>query len=140
MIDLKERVSQFLRVRTLSNLLLVWGCARDDAVAVMSAALVGVLAIAIDLGRAYTLNTKLDNTADAYALAGATQLDKTPGSCVRAMEAAVAAVTTGINSLALTNTETVASNASGANVFIDRTLDPFNNPNTCFMERINQGV
>ena len=98
------------------------------------------MALSIDLRRLYNSSTERDNTADAYALAGATQLDQSSGSCVRAMEAAVAAVTTGINSLALTNTETVASNASGANVFIDRTLDPFNNPNTCFMERINQGV
>ena len=91
MIDLKERVLQFLRARTLSNLLLVWGRLRDGGVtvAVMSAVLVGVLAIAIDFGRAYNLNTELDNAADAYALAGATQLDQTPGACVRAMAAAV---------------------------------------------------
>jgi Flp pilus assembly protein TadG len=56
---------------------------------VTSAVLVGILAIAIDLGRAYNLNTELDNAADAYALAGATQLDQTPESCVRAMQAAI---------------------------------------------------
>lgn len=140
MINLKGLVSHFLRTRTLSTLLLVWGRARGVTVAVMSAVLIGVLAIAIDLGRAYNLSTERENAADAYALAGATQLDQTPGSCVRAMEAAVATVTIGINSSALTNTETFASTASGANVFIDRTLDPFNNPNIRFMDLINQGV
>ena len=89
MIDLKERVSQFLGARTLSNLLLVWGRLRDGGVALTSAVLVGVLAIAIDFGRAYKPSTELDNAADAYALADATQLDQTPESCVRAMEAAI---------------------------------------------------
>ncbi len=93
MINLKGLVSRFLRTRMLGTSLRAWGCARDGGVAVtvavMSAVLVGVLAIAIDLGRAYNLSTELGNAADAYALAGATQLDQTPGACVRAMEAAV---------------------------------------------------
>lgn len=119
-----------------------FGSAREGGVAVtvavMSVVLVGVLAVAIDLGRAYNLSTELDNAADAYALAGATQLDQSPGSCVRAMQAAIDA--------SLANTETFAGNAATASqrqpgeVFIDRTLDPFNNTNIRFMERINKDV
>ena len=41
----------------------------------MTVVLVGILALSIDLSRAYNLSTELDNAADAYALAGATQLD-----------------------------------------------------------------
>jgi Flp pilus assembly protein TadG len=65
-----------------------FGRDRDGGIAVtvaaMTAVLVGVLAIAMDLGRAYGLNTKFDNTAGAYALAGATLLDQTRGTFVRA--------------------------------------------------------
>ncbi len=122
------------RSKSFGSLLRTWGRARDGGVAVtvavMSAVLVGVLAIAIDLGRAYNLSTELDNAADAYALAGATQLDQKPGACVRAIQAAVDA--------SLANTETFASNASGANVYIDPTLDPFGNSNIRFMERIRK--
>lgn len=99
-------------------------------VAVMSAVLVGVLAIAIDLGRAYNLSTELDNAADAYALAGATQLDQEPGACTRAIQAAINAN--------LANTETFASNNSGSDVYIDPTLNPFSNTSIRFMERIRK--
>ncbi|HEX9768398.1 MAG TPA: pilus assembly protein TadG-related protein, partial [Kiloniellales bacterium] len=120
--------------RSVGTSLRDWGRDRHGGVAVtvavMTAVLVGVLAIAIDLGRAYNLSTELDNAADAYALAGATQLDQSPGSCVRAMQAAINAN--------LKNQETFASNPSGANVFIDTGLDPFNNSNIRFMERITK--
>ena len=94
MIDLKERVSQFLRARTLSNLLLVWGRLRDGGVtvAVMSALLVGVLAmrsIWVALITSTPSWTTRRTLMRSYALAGATQLDQTPESCVRAMAAAV---------------------------------------------------
>ncbi len=134
MINLKGLVSRFLRTRMLGNFLLDWGRTRDGGVAVtvavMTPVLVGVLAIAIDFGRATNLSTELDNAADAYALAGATQLDQSPGSCVRAIQAAVNAN--------LVNTETFASNPSGSDVYIDSTLDAFNNSNIRFMERINK--
>ena len=120
--------------RSVGTSLRDWGRDRHGGVAVtvavMTAVLVGVLAIAIDLGRAYNLSTELDNAADAYALAGATQLDQSPGSCVRAMQAAINAN--------LKNQETFASNPSGANVFIDTSLDPFNSSNIRFMERITK--
>ena len=131
-IHLNELVSQFLRARTLSNLLLAWGRARDGGVAVtvgvMSAVLVGVLAIAIDLGRAYNLSTELDIGADAYALARPTQIDHSPGSCVRAMQAAINAN--------LANRETFASNPLRADPNIDPTLNASNNSNIRFMGRM----
>jgi hypothetical protein len=96
---------------------------------VTSAVLVGVLAIAIDLGRAYNLSTELDNAADAYALAGATQLDQSPGSCLSAIEAAVASG----NTSDLVNTETFAANASGSDVYLDPTASHINNSNIRFL-------
>ena len=90
----------------------------------------GILAIAIDLGRAYNLSTELDNAADAYALAGATQLDQSDGSCVRAMQAAIKAN--------LKNTAPFASNPSGSDVYLDPTLNPFGNSNIRFMEDIEK--
>ena len=52
-----------------------WGRTREGGVAVtggvMTAVLVGFLALAIDLGRMYNLSTELNNAADAAAMAGA---------------------------------------------------------------------
>ena len=90
-IHLNELVSQFLRVRTLSNLLLAWGHARDGGVAVtvgvMSGVLVGVLAIAIDLGRAGERISVRTDVQLGVEVISATQIDHSPGSCVGAMQA-----------------------------------------------------
>lgn len=76
-----------------------FGRAREGGAAVTvaesSAVLVGVLGIAIDLGRSYNLSAELDNAADAFALAGVARLDQSPGS-------------------SLANTEAFASNAATA--------------------------
>ena len=56
--------------------------------AIMLAAIIGVMALAVDLGRAWNLQTELQNAADAAALAGATQLDNKPGAILRARLAA----------------------------------------------------
>ncbi len=98
--------------KRLGASLCAWGRARDGGVAVtvavMSAVLVGILAISIDLGRAYNLSTELDNAADAYALAGATQLGQ---SC---RDPAIDAAIAGSEHIGdLVNTETHASNPSG---------------------------
>jgi len=65
---------------------------RDGAIAVMFALMVGVLvgmmALAYDLGRAWNLDTELQTAVDAAALAGATQLDGSDGSRLRAVQAA----------------------------------------------------
>jgi Flp pilus assembly protein TadG len=126
----------------LGSSLRAWGRARDGGVAVTvavtSAVLVGVLAISIDLGRAYNLSTELDNAADAYALAGATQLDNLTaadsssgvGACTRAMQAAIDA--------SLKNTETFASNPSGADVYIDETLNHLGNKNIRFLTDLDK--
>ena len=57
--------------------------------ALMLTALLGVLALAMDLGRAWNLETELQHAADACALAGSTQLDGFSGARVRAIESCV---------------------------------------------------
>ncbi len=56
--------------------------------ALMLAAIIGMMALAADLGRAWNLQTELQNAADAASLAGATQLDNKPGAIDRARKAA----------------------------------------------------
>ncbi len=69
--------------------------ARDEggAVAVMFAlmltALLGMMALAVDLGKAWNLDTELQHAADACAVAGATQLDGTDGARARAIDACI---------------------------------------------------
>ena len=62
------------------------------ALAIMLAAIIGMMALAVDLGRAWNLQTELQNAADAAALAGATQLDNKPGAILRARLAAQTSV------------------------------------------------
>ena len=64
--------------------------------ALMLAAIIGMMALAADLGRAWNLQTELQNAADAASLAGATQLDNRPGAIARARLAAE----TSVNALA----------------------------------------
>lgn len=64
--------------------------------ALMLAAIIGMMALAVDLGRAWNLQTELQNAADAASLAGATQLDNEPGAIARARLAAE----TSVNALA----------------------------------------
>ncbi len=64
--------------------------------ALMLAAIIGMMALAVDLGRAWNLQTELQNAADASSLAGATQLDNKPGAIARARLAAE----TSVNALA----------------------------------------
>lgn len=97
------------------------------SVAVTVAVLVGLASLSLDLGRMYNLSTELDNAADAYALAGATQLDQTPGSCARAIDAAV--------NVAMRNQETFAINTSGP-ITIDPTPNPIGNGNIRFLSDI----
>lgn len=66
--------------------------AREGAIAVMFAlmvgALAGVMSLVYDLGRAWNLDTELQNAVDAAALVGATQLDGEEGARLRAVQAA----------------------------------------------------
>ncbi len=57
-------------------------------VAIMSFVLVGVGALAVDLGRLYTLETELQKVADARCIAAAAELDGEPDALVRATAAA----------------------------------------------------
>ncbi len=95
--------------------------ARDEggAVAVMFAlmlvALFGMMALAMDLGKAWNLQTELQHAADACALAGATQLDGADGARVRAIDAC-------INKVALPlieNNQRFASDGLGGGVTFD---------------------
>ena len=68
--------------------------ARDEggAVAVMLVlclgALIGMMALAVDLGKAWNVSTELQHAADACALAGATQIDGGANARIRAIRAA----------------------------------------------------
>jgi hypothetical protein len=57
-------------------------------VAVMLIAIVGLSALALDASRLMSVQTQLQNAADALALAGAAELDRRPDSIIRA-EAAI---------------------------------------------------
>ena len=97
---------------------------RDEggAVAVMLAlmltALLSMLALAMDLGRAWNLETELQHAADACALAGSTQLDGFSGARVRAIEACVDKVSPPL----VDNQQRFASDGLGVDVtFSDNT-------------------
>ena len=104
--------------KRLTTPLTFFGRAREGAIAATVAmsipVMVGVLALAVDLGKLYSASTEFDNAADAAALAGATQLDQTAGSCARAAAAAA--------EISLRNEETFADNPPDPTnplVFID---------------------
>ncbi|MDF3031404.1 MAG: putative Flp pilus-assembly TadE/G-like [Moraxellaceae bacterium] len=56
--------------------------------AILMAALLGVVALGIDVGRLYALRSEMQNAADAAALAAAAELDGTPDARARAIAAA----------------------------------------------------
>lgn len=60
-------------------------------VAVLATALVGVGALSVDIGRLATTDSQLQSAADAFALAGAAELDGLDGSRARARAAVTAA-------------------------------------------------
>jgi Flp pilus assembly protein TadG len=66
-------------------------CDRDGAVlpfvAIILVAILGLSALAIDGGRLMSVQTQLQNAADAFALAGAAELDRRPDSITRAQSA-----------------------------------------------------
>jgi len=87
----------------------------------MLTALFGMLALAMDLGRAWNLETELQHAADACALAGTTQLDGSDGARVRAIEACV----TKVYPPFVANEQRFASDGLGADVTFsdDTTID-----------------
>ena len=91
--------------------------ARDEGgavavmLAIMLAALLGMLGLAMDLGKVWNLETQLQHGADASALAGVTQLDGTDGSRVRAIRAVVSELA---NNAQIFANDNVDADSSGA--------------------------
>ena len=90
-----KKVSKFLPMPVRApGRLLGRPLARDEggAIAVIFAlmltALLGMMALAVDLGKAWNLETQLQHAADACALVAVTQLDGADGARARAIQAA----------------------------------------------------
>ncbi len=83
------------------------GGAAGVYVAMISAVMVGMVGLTIDLGRLWTLNTEAQDAADAAALAAASQLDGTATATTRAYNAAQAS--TGL----VTNAQALSSAGAG---------------------------
>jgi Flp pilus assembly protein TadG len=87
----------------------------DGIVSVITAiaafALLGVVALSFDLGRAWNLDTQLQSAADASALACASQLDRSAGARARATTAAT-------NGALAQNSQNFATDGAGATVAI----------------------
>lgn len=98
----------------MKNITLKFLAARDGTVAVIFvigfSAMAGIWALSIDLGRAWNLETQLQNAADASALACASQLDQEPGALARARLAAMGGL--------VQNQQSLAQDGAGANVTI----------------------
>jgi Putative Flp pilus-assembly TadE/G-like len=95
---------------------------RNGAIAILFAvslaALAGMLALALELGRAWNLQSQLESATDAAALAAATQLDGSPGARQRAIQAASGALAR--------NIQVFATDGLGADVLFDpsKGVDP----------------
>lgn len=79
--------------------------------------LLGVMALSVDLGRAFILNTELKDFSDAAALAGAAELDGRDGARV----AAESAARTGLQGT-LVNVQSFATDGSGADLVVDQVV------------------
>lgn len=79
--------------------------------------LFGAMALSVDLGRAFILNTELKDFSDAAALAGAAELDGRDG----AMVASEAAARTGISNTLL-NVQAFATDGSGPGLVVDQVV------------------
>lgn len=79
--------------------------------------LLGVMALSVDLGRAFILNTELKDFSDAAALAGAAELDGRDG----ARAAAESAARTGLQGT-LVNVQSFSTDGGGAGLVIDQVV------------------
>lgn len=79
--------------------------------------LLGVMALSVDLGRAFILNTELKDFSDAAALAGAAELDGRDGARV----AAESAARTGLQGT-LVNVQAFSTDGGGAGLAIDQVV------------------
>jgi len=79
--------------------------------------LMGAMALSVDLGRSFILNTELKDFADAAALAGAFELDKTDDAMARAEDAA----RTGLKGT-LVNIQAFATDGGGPSITVDKVV------------------
>ncbi len=90
--------------------------AREGAVAIyvafVSVVMIGFGALVVDAGRVYTLQTELQNAADAAALAGAAELDRTSDSITRAQMAAKTALVKNLQTFASGGQDVVIKNSN----------------------------
>lgn len=101
-------------------------------VALLLFVLVGAIALSVDLGRAWNLDTQLQDAADACALSAASQLDNTPGSRARAIQACLNLIE---------NRQSFATDAGGAGVVqLDPDLNPDDNDDFDFYLDLGDGT
>lgn len=79
--------------------------------ALMLAALLGMISLSFDLGRAWNLETELQHAADSGAIAGATQLDGFDGARERAIKAVISEIARNEQRF---STDTVDADSSGS--------------------------
>ncbi len=97
-------------VRSLRSLIRERDGSTAVIIALSASVLAGMWALSMDLGRAWNLDTELQNAADAAALACASQLDNKPGARTRARLAAMGGL--------VQNEQTFASDGAGDDVTI----------------------
>ena len=103
-----------------ANLRKLWTCKAGATIIYVAFGLpimLGAMALSIDLGRSFILNTELKDFSDAAALAGAAELDGRPG----ARAAAEAAARTGLSGTLL-NVQGFATDGGGPNIVIDKVV------------------
>ena len=103
-----------------ANLRKLWTCNAGASIIYVAFGLpimLGAMALSIDLGRSFVLNTELKDFSDAAALAGAAELDGRVG----ARAAAEAAARTGLSGT-LVNVQAFATDGGGPNIQIDQVI------------------
>ena len=114
MSNLRKKSRRPNRLKIISDgLFRTQGGAVSVILAFALTALLGMGALAIDLGRAWNLSTELQNAADAGALACASQLDRKANALARARSAATGTL--------VQNTQIFATDGAGRDVKINTT-------------------
>jgi Flp pilus assembly protein TadG len=85
--------------------------------------LMGAIALSVDLGRAFILNTELKDFSDAAALAGAAELDGRDG----AIDASISAARSGLSGTLL-NVQAFATDGGGPGIVVDQIVHLRNLP------------
>jgi len=117
--------------------------ARDEGgavsviLAIMLVALLGMLGLAMDLGKVWNLDTQLQHGADAGALVGVTQLDGTDGARVRAIKAVVSELA---NNAQIFANDQVDADSNGSADGIDIEFDTTETIDTGSGKAINRDI